>query len=139
MGTSTLLQEEDQRLSALPLRTIEHILALLPAAVGDMPRERVPSQAGKADSGLTGANVRMAAASTIANLSRSLANRCLKAAQHVIPLPGSLLCTCAEMHVRWRGHVCPLCLRTTVCILPRSQRLEHRTQARCAAVQEQHL
>lgn len=69
-------QEDDQRLGALPLRTIEHILALLPAAVGDTPRERVPSQAGKPDSSLTGADVRMAAASTVAHLSRSLNNRC---------------------------------------------------------------
>ena len=70
------VQEDDQRLGALPLRTIEHILALLPAAVGGTPRERVPSQAGRADSSLTGADVRMAAASTVANLSRSLTNRC---------------------------------------------------------------
>jgi hypothetical protein len=97
MGTSTLLQEEDQRLSALPLRTIEHVLALLPAAVGDTPRERVPSQAGKADSALTGADVRMAAASTLANLSRSLANRCLKAAQHVTPCPAA--CAMARSHL----------------------------------------
>ncbi len=48
----------------------------MPAAVGDTPRERVPSQAGKPDSSLTGADVRMAAASTVANLSRSLTNRC---------------------------------------------------------------
>ncbi len=56
---------------------IEHILALLPAAVGDTPRERIPSQAGKPDSSLTGADVRMAAASTVTNLSRSLNNRCV--------------------------------------------------------------
>ena len=69
-------QEDDQRLGALPLKTIEHILALLPAAVGNTPRDRVPSQAGKPDSALTGADVRMAAASTVAHLSRSLTNRC---------------------------------------------------------------
>lgn len=70
-----MTQEEDQRLAALPLRTMEHVLALLPAAVGGTPRDRVPSQAGRPDSALTGADVRMAAASTVANLSRSLTNR----------------------------------------------------------------
>ena len=79
-----MAQEEDQRLGALPTRTVEHILALLPAAVGDTPRERVPSQAGKPDSSLTGADVRMAAASTVANLSRSLNNRCLPSSDHMI-------------------------------------------------------
>ena len=73
------MKEDDQRLAGLPLQTIEHVLALLPAAVGDAPPERVPSQAGRADSALTGADVRMAAASTVANLSRSLANRSVPA------------------------------------------------------------
>ena len=69
------LQEDDQRLKAVPTRTVEHILALLPASIGDTPRHDSVADARNA-SELTGADVRMSAASTIANLSQSLTNRC---------------------------------------------------------------
>ena len=68
------LQEDDQRLKTLSGRTVEHILALLPARIGNTPRDASAQLNGGAFE-LTGADVRMSAASAIANLSQSLANR----------------------------------------------------------------
>jgi hypothetical protein len=73
--STVCLQEDDQRLRSLPLKTVEHVLALLPASVGNTPRDATPSS-GADMSALTGADVRMAAANTVANLSQSLHNRC---------------------------------------------------------------
>lgn len=78
LGETSLLgcqQEDDQRLKAMPSRTVEHVLALLPASVGNTPRDAAANDRGNA-SDLTGADVRMAAAATVANLSQSLPNRC---------------------------------------------------------------
>lgn len=69
------VQEDDQRLKTLSESTVEHILALLPARVGNTPRD-APAQPNGGAFELTGADVRMSAASTIANLSQSLTNRC---------------------------------------------------------------
>ncbi len=79
------LQEDDQRLKSLPVRTVEHILALLPASIGNTPRDQAPADA-RSVSELTGADVRMSAASTIANLSQSLTNR-----YGVFPMPSCIL------------------------------------------------
>ncbi|BDA48009.1 probable protein FAN at N-terminal half [Coccomyxa sp. Obi] len=71
---SLLTKEDDQRLKTLSGRTVEHILALLPARIGNTPRN-APAQPNGGAFELTGADVRMSAASTIANLSQSLTNR----------------------------------------------------------------
>ncbi len=86
-------QEDDQRLKTLSGRTVEHILALLPARIGNTPRDAtVQPNSGPFE--LTGADVRMSAASTIANLSQSLTNR-YHPSRHRIPYalltPGDLV------------------------------------------------
>jgi hypothetical protein len=65
------MQEDDSRLHALPQSAVEHVLALLPAHLGNTPRDAEAGDAAAASSQLTGADVRMAAAATIGNLSRS--------------------------------------------------------------------
>ena len=89
------LQEDDQRLKALPVRTVEHILALLPASIGNTPRDQALADARSA-SELTGADVRMSAASTIANLSQSLTNR-----YAAFPMPNCILLITIQSHANF--------------------------------------
>lgn len=62
------------------------MLALLPASIGNTPRDATEDLTGGNASDLTGADVRMAAAATIANLSQSLPNRCIHHQSSELPL-----------------------------------------------------